>query len=128
VNSFSFSKKPVNVPLIKTENRTIQTPIPAPGTEKILEKLSNHEARSMQGTVPLVWDRAQGFNVFDPMGNKWIDFSSAIFIANIGHSNPRLIKSIQEVLDQNLLHLEVPWRLAISVNTSVSLPQKGENT
>lgn len=104
MSSFSFSKKPVNVPLIKTANRTIQTPIPAPGTDEILAKLSRHEARSMQGTVPLVWDRAQGFNVFDSMGNKWIDFTSAIFIANIGHSNLRLIKSIQEVLDQNLLH------------------------
>ena len=39
---------------------------------------------------PLVWERAQGFNVFDPKGNKWIDFTSAIFIANIGHSNPLL--------------------------------------
>ena len=90
MNAFSFSKKPIEVPLIKTKNRSIQTPIPAPGTESILANLDNYESRSMQGTVPLVWERAEGFNVFDMRGNKWIDFTSAIFIANIGHSNPLL--------------------------------------
>ena len=91
MSAFSFSKKPVKVPLVKTKNRSIQTPVPSPGTEGILENLSNYESRSMQGTVPLVWEKAQGFNVFDHAGNQWIDFTSAIFIANIGHSNPRFI-------------------------------------
>jgi len=104
VNAFSFSKKPIEVPLIKTKNRSIQTPIPAPGTESILANLDNYESRSMQGTVPLVWERAEGFNVFDLRGNKWIDFTSAIFIANIGHSNSQVIKAIREVLDKNLIH------------------------
>jgi 4-aminobutyrate aminotransferase-like enzyme len=104
VSAFSFSIKPVKVPLINTKNRSIQTPVPALGTEGILENLSNYESRSMQGTVPLVWEKAQGFSVFDHAGNKWIDFTSAIFIANIGHSNPRFIKAIREVLDNNLVH------------------------
>ncbi len=104
MSGYSFSRKPIEVPLVKTKNRSIQTQIPAPGTEDILAKLDNYESRSMQGTVPLVWERAQGFNVFDPKGNKWIDFTSAIFIANIGHSNPRFIKLVREALDKNLVH------------------------
>ena len=104
MSTFSFSKKPVEVPLIRTKNRSIQTAIPAPGTELVLENLNNYESRSMQGTVPLVWEKAEGFNVFDIAGNKWIDFTSAIFIANIGHSNTRFIKAVREVLDKNLVH------------------------
>ncbi len=104
MSTFAFSKKPVEVPLIRTKNRSIQTAIPAPGTELVLENLNNYESRSMQGTVPLVWEKAQGFNVFDMAGNKWIDFTSAIFIANIGHSNARFIKAIRDVLDKNLVH------------------------
>ena len=104
MSGYSFSRKPIEVPLVKTKNRSIQTQIPAPGTVDILAKLDNYESRSMQGTVPLVWERAQGFNVFDPKGNKWIDFTSAIFIANIGHSNPRFLKSIREVLENSLVH------------------------
>lgn len=104
MSGYSFSRNPIEVPLVKTKNRSIQTQIPAPGTEDILEKLNNYESRSMQGTVPLVWESAQGFNVYDHKGNKWIDFTSTIFVSNIGHSNPRLIKRIREVLDQNLIH------------------------
>ena len=104
MSGYSFSRKPIAVPLVKTKNRLIQTKIPAPGTEDILAKLDNYESRSMQGTVPLVWEHAEGFNVFDPKGNKWIDFTSTIFVANIGHSNSRLVKAIREVLDNNLVH------------------------
>jgi 4-aminobutyrate aminotransferase / (S)-3-amino-2-methylpropionate transaminase / 5-aminovalerate transaminase len=104
MSGYSFSRKPIAVPLVKTKNRLIQTHIPAPGTEDILAKLDNYESRSMQGTVPLVWEHAQGFNIFDQKGNKWIDFTSTIFVANIGHSNPRLVKAIREVLDNNLVH------------------------
>ena len=104
MSAYSFSRVPVKVPLVKTKNRSIQTKIPAPGTEDILIKLDNYESRSMQGTVPLVWESAYGFNVFDIKGNKWIDFTSAIFLTNIGHSNPRLLKAIRATLEKKLIH------------------------
>ena len=104
MSAYSFSRVPVKVPLVKTKNRSIQTKIPAPGTEDILIKLDNYESRSMQGTVPLVWESAYGFNVFDIKGNKWIDFTSAIFLTNIGHSNPRLLKAISATLEKKLIH------------------------
>ena len=110
MSGYSFSRKPIEVPLVKTKNRSIQTKIPAPGTEDILEKLNNYESRSMQGTVPLVWESAQGFNVYDHKGNKWIDFTSTIFVSNIGHSNPRLIKGIREVLDKNVPLKKGSWK------------------
>lgn len=56
----------------------------------------------MHGQIPLVWDKANDFSVFDIAGNKWIDFTSTIFVANVGHSNLRVTAAIKESLDKPL--------------------------
>ncbi len=89
---------------IKTPHRKITTNIPCEVTKQILSDLEQYESRSMQGQFPLVWDRAEGFYIYDAAGNKWIDFTSTIFVANVGHGNQRVIKAIQEVLEKPLLH------------------------
>ena len=58
----------------------------------------------MHGQLPVVWDRAEGFQVHDAWGNTWIDFTSTIFVANAGHANPRIVEAIRAVLDKPLLH------------------------
>ena len=104
MSSYKFSRSPVKVPLVKTRHRLIKTPIPSPGTENILSELELFESRSMQGQMPLVWDRAEGFNIYDKHGNKWIDFTSTIFVANVGHGNRNVCNAVQEVLEKPLLH------------------------
>ena len=104
MSTYKFFRSPQETPFIDTEYRKIHTPIPAPGTEAILSDLEACESRSMQGQLPLVWDRATNFSIYDKAGNQWIDFTSTIFVANIGHSNPRLISAVKRVLDRNLIH------------------------
>ena len=41
--------------------------------------------------------------MYDKKGNKWIDFSSGIFVTNAGHSNPKIKKAIKKQLNNNLL-------------------------
>ena len=83
---------------IRTKNRSIKTTIPAPGTQQLINKLSKIESRSMHGQLPIVWSKAKNYSVYDIKGNKFIDFTSTIFVANIGHSNPNLIKQIKSHL------------------------------
>lgn len=97
---FSFTPQPV--PWVKTEHRLIQTSIPAEGTAEIFARLDKVESRSMHGQLPLVWDRAKDFSVYDIAGNRWIDFTSTIFVANVGHSNARVTDAIQATLDRPL--------------------------
>jgi len=101
---YSFSRVPRDVPGVLTKYRTIKTPIPSPGTETILGILDQYESRSMHGQLPIVWDRATDFSVYDKVGNKWIDFTSTIFVTNIGHANPHLKSRLREVLDRDLIH------------------------
>lgn len=101
---YNFIQVPQKVAFVKTKYRTIKTKIPVPESISILKKLGRYEARSMHGQLPVVWDRAEDFQVFDKWGNCWIDFTSTIFVANSGHSNPKVIKAIRKQLDKKLLH------------------------
>ena len=90
--------------MIKTKNIHIKTKIPAPGTNKVLKSISKYESRSMHGQLPIVWKKAKNFNIFDHKGNKFIDFTSTIFVTNIGHSNENLKKKLIQLINKDLLH------------------------
>ena len=90
--------------MIKTRNRHIFKKVPAIGTSQLMRKLSKIESRSMHGQMPIAWKRAENFNIYDLSNNKFIDFTSTIFVTNIGHANKRMIKYLKKGLDQKLLH------------------------
>jgi 4-aminobutyrate aminotransferase-like enzyme len=102
--NYKFSRMPINVPKVHTKNRFINTPIPAPGTEESLRLLEQYESRSMQGQIPIIWDKAEDFSIYDKHGNKWIDFTSTIFVANVGHGNQHVRNAVKNVLEKPLLH------------------------
>ena len=103
MSDYIFSLEPIEVKKIETKYRKIQTKIPCPQTKDIIDKLSKYESRSMHGQLPIVWDIAKDFSVYDPSGNKWIDFTSTIFVANVGHGNEHLISKVTEILNKPLL-------------------------
>jgi taurine---2-oxoglutarate transaminase len=52
---------------------------------------------SVQGTVdPLPIDHAEGIYLYTPDGRRYIDFNSQLMSVNIGHSDKRVIKAIQD--------------------------------
>lgn len=94
---------PVEVPAVKTKNRTICSAIPHPKMVPLLEGLRQTEPLCMEGQPPIVWDHAQGYNVFDAYGNKWIDFSSGVLIANAGHGRQEMVDAIVAAAQRPLL-------------------------
>jgi 4-aminobutyrate aminotransferase-like enzyme len=54
--------------------------------------------------LPLVWEKAIDYQVYDAYGNIWIDFTSGIFVANSGHGNKETVRAIKEVVNKPLLH------------------------
>jgi 4-aminobutyrate aminotransferase / (S)-3-amino-2-methylpropionate transaminase / 5-aminovalerate transaminase len=104
VSGWKFDLTPIAVPKVETSYRRIVTKMPVPESIEILLTLDECESRAMHGQLPIVWDRAEGFQVHDAWGNTWIDFTSTIFVTNAGHGNPRIIKALREQLDKPLLH------------------------
>ena len=101
---FKFNHTPIDVEPIETKFRSIKTKIPTPETVQILNEAYNLESRSMHGQMPIIWDHAEDFQVSDAYGNRWIDFTSTIFVANAGHSNPRITEAVKKVLQKPLIH------------------------
>jgi len=61
----SFDSIPKDVEKVETKNRRIVTKIPVPESLEIIEELRKYEPRSMSGQPLIVWDKAEGFNVYD---------------------------------------------------------------
>ena len=93
-----------SVPRVETKYRRIVTDIPAPESLPILEKLRRYEPRSMSGQPPVLWDRAEGIQVFDRWGNMWLDWSSGVLVTNAGHAHPQIRKAIIDQVEHGLLH------------------------
>jgi len=98
-----FSFTPRSVPRVETPFRRIVTDLPAPASLPILERLHACEPVAMRGQPPVVWHRADGFQVYDAWGNQWVDWSSGVLIANAGHGRREIVDAISAQASAHLL-------------------------
>ncbi|MFT3992488.1 MAG: aspartate aminotransferase family protein [Luteolibacter sp.] len=67
---------------------SLQTPIPGPQSLALAQRLGRVECRNTtlsNPDWPIFWDRAEGVNVWDADGNRFIDLTSAFGVASLGH-------------------------------------------
>lgn len=79
------------LPLLKTR-------IPGPKSRALARQLRHYESRNVTYVSdhwPIFWQRAAGANVWDVDGNRYVDLTAAFGVANVGHSNPRVVAAIQ---------------------------------
>lgn len=98
-----YPLRPKAVPRVETRYRRMVTDFPAPESIPLLETLRRLEPAAMSGQPPVVWDRAEGFQVYDPYGNVWIDWSSGVLIANAGHGRAEIAEAIARQASSRLL-------------------------
>jgi 4-aminobutyrate aminotransferase-like enzyme len=89
---------------ILTRNRRIVSDIPHPASQAVIDELARLEPRSMAGFSPVVWHRAEGFQVWDAHGNQWLDFTSAIVLTNAGHGHRGIGQAVRAQIDSRLMH------------------------
>ena len=94
---------PRRVAPVETRFRRIVTEFPVPESIAILQKLQTYEPVAMRGQPPVVWDHAEGFQVYDAWGNRWIDWSSGVLIANAGHGRHEIARAIERQAASGLL-------------------------
>ena len=95
---------PRSVPPVHTKYRRIATRIPVPESIPVLQDLRRHEPLSMSGQPPILWDRAEGVQVFDRWGNIWLDWSSGVLVTNAGHNHPVIRQAIVDQVTHGLMH------------------------
>tara|TARA_B100001564_G_scaffold84240_1_gene68083 strand:- start:31537 stop:32919 length:1383 start_codon:yes stop_codon:yes gene_type:complete len=104
MSGFNFNHKPIKVPQVNSKFRKIVTDIPVPEDLEILKNAYKLESRSMHGQLPIVWSKAEDFQIYDAHGNCWLDFTSTIFVSNAGHGNRRILDAVKRVIDKPLIH------------------------
>jgi len=100
----AYDLTPRQVPRVQTKYRRIATDIPVPESIPILNDLRRYEPVSMSGQPPVVWDRAEGIQVYDRWGNVWLDWSSGVLVTNAGHCHPKIRQAIVDRLQHGLMH------------------------
>ena len=95
---------PRHVARVETKYRRIVTDIPVSESVPVLEKLRRFEPRSMSGQPLVVWDHAEGFQVYDRWGNMWLDWSSGVLVTNAGHSHPKICQAMVDQIQHGLTH------------------------
>ena len=124
-----YNLVPKRVPRVETAYRRIATDFPVPESIPILQKLSAYEPLAMRGQPPVVWNRAEGFQVFDAWGNRWIDWSSGVLITNAGHGRREIADAIAAQAASGLLTnycfpSEIRGRLAERLSSLLPEPLK----
>lgn len=84
----------------------LKTAVPGPRSFDLADKLRRHESRNvtfLDPSWPVFWERAEGTNVWDVDGNRFLDFTAAFGVAGLGHRHPEIVAVLKSQADQ-LLH------------------------
>lgn len=64
-------------------------------SEELIRSEQQHSAHNYH-PIPMVFSQAKGTCIWDPEGNKYIDFLSAYSAVNQGHCHPKVMKALVE--------------------------------
>jgi len=73
------------------------TAVPGPRSRELAARLAQVESRNVTCLAPqppIFWRRAQGANVWDVDGNRFVDLTAAFGVANAGHGHPRVADAV----------------------------------
>ncbi len=79
-----------------------------PGSQSLqkareLREYESHNVTYVSDTWPIFWDRAEGVNVWDVDGNRYLDMTSAFGVCGLGHRNEAVVAAMHAQSDL-LLH------------------------
>lgn len=76
---------------------------PAMKTQELLAQRQSTIARGIATAHPIVASRAQGAELWDVDGNRYLDFVGGIGVLNVGHNHPRVVAAVKAQIE-NLSH------------------------
>jgi 4-aminobutyrate aminotransferase len=78
--------------------------VPGPNARVLIDRDKKVISSSYPRGYPFVMDHGRGVEVWDPDGNRFIDFMSGIAVLSTGHANPRVVKAVQDAAEK-FLHI-----------------------
>ena len=84
----------------------LRTEIPGPRSRELAARLRRVESRNVTllgERWPVFWEKAEGVNVWDADGNRFLDFTSGFGVTGLGHSSPP-VRAALSAQSRRLLH------------------------
>lgn len=80
----------------------IKTPLPGPKSKELHIRCSKYfKGLSEQVKLfPVAFESGKGCELIDVDGNRYIDFSSGIYVTTLGHCHPKVTEAIQKMAGQ----------------------------
>lgn len=75
------------------------TAIPGPESLRLADELRQYESRNVTylgEDWPVFWERAEGANVWDVDGNRFVDLTGAFAVAGLGHGRAELVEAMAQ--------------------------------
>src|SRR5215213_9695315 len=66
----------------------------ARSSRDILEARDRHVPRGIVTAHPVAVERAEGSELWDTEGRRYLDFVGGIGVLNVGHSHPRVVEAV----------------------------------
>lgn len=104
-------------------SRFAAKPVPGPKAQAIIERDSLVLSPSLPRSYALVIDHAQGAEVWDVDGNRYIDFMTGIAVTSTGHSHPEVVAAIKEQAER-FLHIclaDFHYEVAVELTEKLDL-------
>ena len=79
------------------------TKIPGPKSRRLAKELRAHESRNVtyvSPKFPVFWARAEGANVWDVDGNRFLDLTSGFGVASLGFTPAPIVRAMQKQAGQ----------------------------
>lgn len=71
-----------------------------PKGQAVIERDLSSLSTSYTREYPLVVDRAEGSEVWDIDGRRYLDFMAGIAVMNVGHRHPKVVDKVKEQIDK----------------------------
>jgi 4-aminobutyrate aminotransferase-like enzyme len=85
-----------------TQVPSVRIPPPGPESKKLHARCTKH-FKGLSGQVklfPVASDRGFGCELVDVDGNRYIDFSSGIYVTTLGHCHPKITEAVRKAAGQ----------------------------
>ncbi len=102
----------------------VNTSIPGPKSQELIQRWLRVEADTTGYQARVVWDRGRGALVTDVDGNTYIDWTSGVLVANVGHAHPHLVRALSKAGEKLLNNYECPteYRVLAAEKLVAALP------
>jgi 4-aminobutyrate aminotransferase-like enzyme len=103
----------------------VKTKLPGPRGAALLKKWNKYEADVTGYQAPVVWKSGNGCVVTDVDGNTFLDWTSGVLVANVGHCHPHLVQATQAASGDLLNNYECAntYRIAAAEHLVKALPK-----